>query len=135
MEKENRLESVPVYNRIVYLAIPKRLYDNPFIDWVKKRIIELGSRGVADPRNMFKSNEDWRKSFPTYLDAYDCIVVISDNGIIGKGTYEEVTYFQTQGKPVYMFAPAGGDMCILPVKSMHIINWNNWEEYARIKPL
>src|SRR6266508_1414200 len=88
MEKESLLQ-----NKRVYIAIPKRLYDDKIVSRAIRYLHSLKPFVLDDPRGMFKDNEQWAKSFPNYLEQYDAVVVVTDDCFIGKGTYKELWYF------------------------------------------
>src|SRR6266508_3576707 len=110
-----RMEESLLQNKRVYIAIPKRLYDDKIVSRAIRYLHSLKPLVLDDPRGMFENNEQWAKSFPNYLEQYDAVVVVTDDCFIGKGTYKERNKYQA----------------ISHLTGIHIVNWNNWIDYAR----
>ncbi len=126
MEKESLLQ-----NKRVYIAIPKRLYDDKIVSRAIRYLHSLKPLVLDDPRGMFKDNEQWAKSFPNYLEQYDAVVVVTDDCFIGKGTYKELWYFVHKNLPRYQYIERNKYQAISRLTGIHIVNWNNWIDYAR----
>ena len=78
----------PLQNKIVYIGVPKRLFDSDLLDNAY-RYIQLQTDDVISPQGMFASNEQWLKAFPDYLMTCDAMVIVTDNGYVGRGVYLE----------------------------------------------
>lgn len=129
MRKQSLIE-----NKNVYVAIPKRLFDDDIVSRGLRYIHSLRPLSIDDPRGMFASNEEWARAFPDYLKIYNTVVVITDNdGMIGKGVYEEVRYFDRHKLPCFIYVESGEYRAMLPVTGLHIVDHNNWIDYARIE--
>jgi hypothetical protein len=127
MEQENVLR-----DKVVYLAIPKRLYNDAIVTRAHQYIKTLKPLAIIDPRGMFTDNAEWMENFPKYLKPVSAVVVITDNRFIGKGVYEEVWYCMRQNVPIYHYVEIIDQQSVRPVTAMNIVNWNNWIDYAQI---
>lgn len=122
-----------IYNNVVYLAIPKRLYDNDICTRAIKYIKTLRPLATIDPREVFESNEQWLRIYKRYLKPCDSVVVITDNGIVGKGVHTELQYFNERKLSCYAYHERGEFCALLTITGLHVIDWNNWIDYARIE--
>lgn len=130
MEKQSLL-----YNQVVYVAMPKRLFDDDIAIRALRYIKTLKPLAMIDPRGMFKDNTEWARRFPGYLKPCQICVVVTDNNIIGKGVYEEVKHFDTNGKQCYLYVERdnGNIQTLVTMTGLHVVDWNNWIDYARVE--
>jgi len=122
-----------IHNQRIYIALPKRLYDDEILSRAISFLHSLKPFSIDDPRDMFASNIDWEKAFPNYLKIYDTVVIVTDNGFVGRGVHKEIEYFDRKKKPCYQYVERGKHQNILPVKALRIVNWNNWIDYAMVE--
>lgn len=122
-----------LYHKTVYIAIPKRLFDDAICNRARDYVRSLHPFAVIDPRGMFKSNAEWLDAFPRYLKPCEAVIAVTENGFIGKGTYDEIKYFSDKNLPCYQYVERGKFQNILSISGLHIVDWNNWIDYARIE--
>lgn len=128
MNKQSNL-----YNRVVYLAIPKRLFDDDICKRAYRYIKSMQPLATIDPREIFQSNEEWAKNGLRYLKPCDCVVVVTDNGIVGKGVCTELQFFTDHKFPCYAYVERGKEQTLLTVTGVRVINENDWIHYARLE--
>lgn len=118
----------------VYVAVPKRLYTDDILARALRYIHSLSPLSIDDPRGMFKNNTEWEANFPKYLQQYNAIVVVTDNGYVGRGVFVEERDFQWRHLPCYVYVEleCEGIGSLLPIRSMRIMNPNNWTNYAKV---
>lgn len=59
---------------------------------------------LLEPRKMFSSNNDWRKSWPHILDNVDVLVLLAQaDGAIGLGCFCEVLEARARRVPAYVY--------------------------------
>lgn len=122
-----------IYNKVVYVAIPKRLFDDAICERAFTYLRALKPLALIDPREMFDSNEEWLAQFPKYLKPCEVCVVVTDNGFIGKGTYKEIGYFSKCNLPYYLYVEHNKCQGIFPVINIEVMNLNDWTDYAWIE--
>lgn len=122
-----------LYNKVVYIAIPKRLYVDAIVKRALAHIKTHKPLAVIDPRDVFSSNEEWEKAFPRYLKPCEVCIVVTDNGIVGRGVYREVEYFQGKRLSCFQYVENDGVTSLAEIAGLHIINWNNWIDYAEVQ--
>src|SRR5215471_20300141 len=93
-------------NNIVYLAAPKRLFDSEIFDRAY-RYAQSQCSAVLDPRGVFRSNDEWKDNFERVLEICDVMVIVSDDGMVGKGVYEEYRYFRRRFCKIFHYTETG----------------------------
>ena len=138
------MTNIDLSQKIVYLAAPKPqlssdMYSRAFT------FLLAQSKGVINPQWMFSDNQDWRNNYQTRLleAGANAMVIVSDNKIVGRGVYDEYSFFVYRFCSVYYYdeteeyfenyeRPIYSQM-LLPVIRLEIIDEDDWKEYARIK--
>ena len=120
----------PLQNKIVYIGVPKRLFDSDLLDTAYQYIFTQ-TQDIVDPRGMFASNEQWLKAFPDYLMTCDAMVIVTDNGYVGRGVYLEWQHFKDTKRPIFLFNERATKVYQLrEVKSLTISDEGDWTYYA-----
>jgi len=137
---------IDLSQKIVYLAAPKRLLISDSYDRAFTYLLQRCA-GVINPLWMFSSNEDWKENFEARLveAKASAMVIVSDNGIVGKGVYTEHLFFFESHCPIFHyieneeFIDENWDSIVTtfnqylePVKRLQIIDPDDWKEYAKI---
>jgi hypothetical protein len=135
---------IDLSKKIVYLAAPKKLLSSDEYDRAFTYLLQRCA-GVINPRWMFANNEDWKENLISRLiqSKASAMVIVSDNGIVGKGVYTEHLFFFESHCPIFHYVenPQIVEGYERPfynpelekVKSLQIIDPDNWKEYAKIK--
>jgi len=138
-----KITSNELSTKIVYLAAPKKLLSSDMYDRAFTYLLQR-SAGVINPRWMFSSNEDWKENFAKRLIEAKCsaMVIVSDNGIVGKGVYTEHMHFFDSHCPIFHYVEDAHfyegyerpiyDQSLEPIKRLQIIDDDDWVNYAKI---
>jgi hypothetical protein len=120
-------------DKSVYLAAPKRLLNSDLYSRAAKFIIEQNPIGLLNAHGLFESNGQWFKHYEDYLTACNVMVVVSDNAIVGKGVYTEYHFFKDRDDKIYHYIETGKTKTLIEIKKLHILDADNWIDYAVIK--
>jgi hypothetical protein len=123
-------------DKIVYLAAPKRLLSSDLYDRAF-RFMLARSKGVMNPRWMFANNQDWLNNYEERLEPCNVMVIVSDDGNVGKGVYLEYNYFFSRHCKIYHYDESEFnfevEQSLYEVKRLQIVDDEDWSDYAIIQ--
>lgn len=122
-----------VEDNIVYLAAPKRLFTNVLYNKAEKYICSLKPFAVMRASKLFTSNEQWLKTYKNHIANCEVMVIVTDNGIVGKGVYLEYSEFRKHHKLILWYVERGKTKSLLVVRMLEVLNEDNWIDYAKIR--
>ena len=123
---------IDLSKNVVYLAAPKRLYESHLFAQAYQYLLPK-TAGLLDPRGMYKSNQDWLENFETRLSICDTMIIVSNDMLVGKGVYKEFGYFRDRFCKAYHYFIAGKTVYLMEVKSLKIVDDDDWRDYATIQ--
>lgn len=87
---------------------------------------------ILPARDSFRSNDDWRRSWPGVLDSLAAVAVFADaEGWIGFGVWTEVHDALRRGLPVYVLTDDGA-ACPWTAVAVAERDASDWQRYARL---
>lgn len=122
---------INLHQNVVYLAAPKRLYDSHLFAQAYEFLLTR-TAGLLDPRGMYKSNQDWLANYETRLSICDTMIIVSDDCLVGKGVYTEFNYFRDRFCKVYHLFRPQSLIYLMEVKTLKIVDDDDWRDYATI---
>ena len=123
---------IDLSKNVVYLAAPKRLYDSHLFAQSYQYLLTK-TAGLLDPRGMYKSNQDWLENFETRLSICDTMIIVSDDMLVGKGVYKEFNYFRDRFCKTYHIFKPQTMFYLMEIKSLKIVDDDDWRDYATIQ--
>ena len=110
---------------IIYFAHPISMYGSKKEKIIMKELEKIGK--VINP-GLYPGKFE-NKEYLKMVEKSDILVFSSKNGIIGKGTYEEIKHAKNLGKDVFYFDGK------LYYKKYYLenIDESNWREYCQVK--
>ena len=123
---------IDLSKNVVYLAAPKRLFESHLFAQAYQYLLPK-TAGLLDPRGMYKSNQDWLENHEASLSICDTMVIVSDDMLVGKGVYKEFNYFRDRFCKTYHYFIAGMTPYLVEVKSLKIVDDDDWRDYATIQ--
>ena len=137
---------IDLSQKIVYLAAPKYLLSSDQYDRAFTYLLQR-CKGVINPRWMFSSNQDWLENLSNRLleSKANAMVIVSDEGIVGKGVYTEHLIFFNSHCPILHYiedeqfieeydtdVETKWYQDLIPVRRLRIIDEDDWVNYAKI---
>jgi hypothetical protein len=133
---EGNMNEINFSDKIVYLAAPKRLLSSDLYDRAF-RFMLARSKGVMNPRWMFANNQDWLNNYEERLEPCNVMVIVSDDGNVGKGVYLEYNYFFSRHCKIYHYDESEFnfevEQSLYEVKRLQIVDDEDWSDYAIIQ--
>lgn len=111
--RRHGVSSAASHNRI-YVASPISTYNTARYDVMVSRVRRhFPGSDILPARDLFRSNDDWRRKWPVILPTLDAVVFFDDDdGCIGAGTEQEIADASSSGIPVFFLTPPPFDRLI-----------------------
>ena len=97
----------------VYVAHPQSTYGTSWeADCLDAIANALPDADLVNPRDLFESNDDWKRRSPIVIADVDMVVVFTDaRSWVGLGVMTEMALAVAHGKPVLFLYPLYGVLC------------------------